>query len=130
MPERRLYDTRFFVEYFFSQDMELVKKLKQELRSVKERLVSALTIHEMYRINLKREGRDVALLRSEAIRSDFTVIDVNYETAVRSADLRGRHQIPMADSVIAATALCHECPLFSDDPHFTQIDEIKTVWIK
>jgi toxin FitB len=130
MPEKRLYDTRFFVEYFFSEDIELVKKLKQELRSVKERLVSALTIHEIYRINLKREGREVALLRSETIRSDFTVLDVNYETALKSADLRGLHQIPMADSVIAATALFHECPLFSDDPHFVQIDGLKTIWIK
>ena len=130
MPEKRLYDTRFFVEYFFSEDTELVKKLKQELRSVKERLISALTIHEIYRINLKREGRDVALLRSKAVHSDFTVVEVNYEMAIVSADLRGRHQIPMADSVIAATALSCECQLFSDDPHFTQIDAIRTIWIK
>ena len=39
MPDRRLYDTRFFVEYFYSNDQEFVRKLKEELRSVKERMV-------------------------------------------------------------------------------------------
>ena len=128
MPDRRLYDTRFFVEYFFSEDAELLKKLKQELRSVKERMVSVLTIHEIYRINMKREGRDVALLRSSAINSDFTVVDVNYETAVMSAELRMNHQMPMADSIIAASAQVCSCQLVSDDAHFKEIPGLITKW--
>jgi predicted nucleic acid-binding protein len=128
MPEICLYDTRFFVEYFYSDDTELLRKLKEELRSVTERMVSALTVHEIHRINLKREGKDVATLRSNTIRGDFKIVDVDYETAVKSAELRSRHQIPMADSVIAATAQIHECPLFSDDAHFKEIQNLKTKW--
>ncbi|MCW4018910.1 MAG: PIN domain-containing protein [Candidatus Bathyarchaeota archaeon] len=128
MPERRLYDTCFFVEYFFSEDKELLRKFKQELRSVKERMVSVLTVHEIHRINLKREGRDVADLRSSAIRSDFIVVDVNYETAVKSAELRSKHHMPMADSVIAATAQIYGCPLISDDAHFKEINGLKIKW--
>lgn len=128
MPKRCLYDTRFFVEYFYSEDKELLRKLKEELRSVKERMVSALTVHEMHRINLKREGKDVAALRSETIHRDFKVIDVDYETAVKSAELRSGHQIPMADSVIAATAQIYQCSIFSDDSHFKEIQNLKTKW--
>ncbi len=47
-------------------------------------MVSALTVHEMHRIILEREGRDVAAL-SKIIRGDFKVVDVDYEVAVRSA---------------------------------------------
>jgi hypothetical protein len=54
MPDRCLYDTRFFVEYFYSDDVEFVKKLKEDLRSVKDRVVSSLTVHEIHRINLQR----------------------------------------------------------------------------
>ena len=61
MPERRLYDTRFFVEYFYSENNELLRKLKEELRSVKERMVSSLTIHEIHGINLKREGKEQSM---------------------------------------------------------------------
>jgi predicted nucleic acid-binding protein len=95
MPERRLYDTRFFVEYFYSNDQDFIRKLKEELRSVKERMVSSLTVHEIHRIVLKREGKDVATLRSNIINGDFEVIDVDYKIAVKSAELRNKHQIPM-----------------------------------
>jgi toxin FitB len=128
MPEKRLYDTRFFVEYFYSGNPEVLRELKQELRSVKERMVSSLTVHEIHRINLKREGKDVADLRSNAIREDFRIIDVNYKLAVKSAELRNTHQIPMADSVIAVTAQVNQCPLFTDDAHFKKIENLKTVW--
>jgi toxin FitB len=128
MPERRLYDTRFFVEYFYSENNELLRKLKEELRSVKERMVSSLTIHEIHRINLKREGKDVAALKSNTIRRDFQIIDVDYKTAVKSAELRSIHSVPMADSVIAASAQINECILFSDDPHFKEIQNLKTKW--
>jgi predicted nucleic acid-binding protein len=128
MPERSVYDTRFFVEYFYSGDSEFLSRLKEDLRSVRDRKVSVVTIHEVYRIDLEREGREVARLRSETIRRDFDVVDMNYETAVRSAELRSRHRVPMADSVIAATAQIHRCPVVSDDPHFQKIEGIKTRW--
>jgi len=128
MPERSVYDTRFFVEYFYSVDSEFLSRLKEGLRSVRDRKVSVVTIHEVYRIDLEREGRKVAKLRSETIRRDFDVVDMEYETAVRSAELRSRHRIPMADSVIAATAQMHGCPVVSDDPHFQKIEGLKTRW--
>jgi predicted nucleic acid-binding protein len=128
MPEKSVYDTRFFVEYFYSGDADFLRRLKEDLRAVRERMVSTLTVHEIHRINLEREGREVAMLRSETIRRDFDVVDVDYETAVRSAELRSRHRIPMADSIIAATAQIHGCPLVSDDTHFHEIEDIKTRW--
>jgi len=128
MPEGRLYDTRFFVEYFYSEDAELLRKLKEELRLVKERMVSSLTVHEIHRINLLRQGKEVAVLRSDTIRRDFKVIGVDYKTAVKSAEIRTKHKIPMADSVIAATAQIYECTLFSDDNHFKEIENLKTKW--
>lgn len=128
MPERSVYDTRFFVEYFYSGDSEFLSRLKEDLRSVRDRKVSVVTIHEVYRIDLEREGREVARLRSETLHRDFDVVDMDYETAIRSAELRSRHKIPMADSVIAATAQIHGCPIVSDDPHFQKIKGIKTRW--
>jgi toxin FitB len=130
MPNRCLYDTRFFFEYFYSNDPERVAKLKEELRSVKQRMVSSLTVHELHRIVMKKEGKVVANLKSSTIQADFEVIDVDYNIAIKSAEIRNKHQIPMADSVIAATAQLEQCPLFSDDPHFTEIENLKTIWCK
>jgi len=126
--DKRLYDTRFFFDYFYSDDAELVKKLKQEAKSAKEKLVSVLSIHEFHHISMKRSGKEVAALRSHAIFAEFKVVDVNYVIAVQSAELRSVHKMPMADSVIAATAQVHECTLISDDTHFKGIPNLKTKW--
>jgi predicted nucleic acid-binding protein len=95
------------------------------LDSFKLWMVSALVVHEIHRINLEREGKGVAALRSMVIREDFKVVDVDYETAVRSAELRSKHRIPLADSVIAATAQIIGCPIVSDDPHFKKYRKLK-----
>jgi toxin FitB len=128
--DKRLYDTRFFSESFYTTDPKLAKKLKEQFCSVDERLVSSLTIHEIYRLIMKTDGKVVANLRSNTICRDFQVIDVNYEIAVKSAEIRSKHPMPMADSVIAATAQIEECPLFSDDAHFKNIENLKLVWCK
>jgi len=128
MHKRSIYDTRFFIEYFYSNNQTLLKKLKEDLKATKERLVSAVTIHEIHRINLEREGKEAATLRSEIIHRDFKIINVDYETAVESAELRSKHKIPMADSIIAATAQIHNSPVVSDDPHFKEIKNLKIRW--
>ena len=128
MPKRSIYDTRFFVEYFYSSDPKFLEKLKEDLRSVRERMVSVITIHEIYRIDLEKEGGEVAKLRSETIRRDFQVIEMDYETAIRSAELRAKYRVPMADSIIAAVAQINSCPIVSDDPHFQKIENLKTRW--
>jgi len=128
MPKRSIYDTRFFVEYFYSSNSKFLENLKEDLRSVRERMVSVMTIHEIYRIDLEKEGREVAKLRSETIRRDFQVIDIDYETAIISAELRAKYRMPMADSIIAAVAQINRCPIVSDDPHFQKIENLKTRW--
>jgi predicted nucleic acid-binding protein len=125
---RCLFDTRFFNDAFYTADKELARKLKEESRKINERMVSSLTVHEIHRIVLKKEGKTVATLRSSSIRRDFRVIDVDYAIAVKSAELRAKHPMPMADSIIAATAQTEKCPLYTDDTHFKNIENLKTVW--
>jgi len=127
MPPR-VYDTGFFVELFYSRDAKFLGKLKEDLRSVRERKVSAVTIHETYKIVLENEGRDLAELRCSTIERDFDVVDMSYDIAVQSAELRSKYRIPLADSVIAATAQRYGCPVITDDPHFEKIKEVETRW--
>jgi len=130
MPQKSIYDTRFFVGYFYSDDERVLSRLKEDLRATRERVVSAVTIHEIYKIVLEREGREVAKHRGETIRRDFEVVGMDYELAIESAEIRREYRIPLADSVIIATAQRWGCPVVSDDPHFQKVKEVKTRWIK
>src|SRR5208282_1557134 len=128
MPDKRLYDTSFFFDYFYSNNPEITNKLQQEAKSTKEKLVSVLTIHELHHISMRRSGKEVATLRSHTILTEFKVVDVNYAIAVQSAELRSTRKMPMADSVIVATAQVYGCTLISDDTHFQGIPNLKTKW--
>jgi predicted nucleic acid-binding protein len=124
-----LYDTRFFFEHYYSGDPTTLKKTKGEISGKGPNYVSVVTIHELYKLTLEKEGRDVAKLRIRLLKKDFKAIPFDEELAVLSAEIRSKQRIPMADSIIAATAKLHRLECVSDDPHFSQVREVKTRWI-
>jgi predicted nucleic acid-binding protein len=78
---------------------------------------------------LRKEGRETAQMRLQVILDLFRAIDVNPQISVAAAELRHKHKIPMADGVIAATCRSYGSLCVTDDPHFQELKEIKTVWI-
>lgn len=126
---KKVYDTRFFVEYYYSKDIGTLQKLKDEMRKSKGRYISAIVIHEVYRLTLKKEGRETAILRANLLEKDFKVMKVDSIIAKSSAELRHKYGIPMADSIIAATSLFIDATCITDDPHIRSIKEIHTKWI-
>ncbi len=127
---RAFFDTRFFVEHYYSGDERVLRRTKEEIRRNKERFVSAVVIHEVYKLTLEREGRETAVLRTSLLEKDFKVVEVDAEVAKSSAELRHKYKVSMADSIIAATAQMLKAVCFSDDPHFEKMKEVKASWIQ
>lgn len=126
---RAVFDTRFFMEGYYSPDEFQTKKLYEKAKSIKERFISSVVLHEIYQTTLQKDGREMAKLRTALAEQDFEVIDVTADIAKSSAELRSRYNMSMADSIIAATALSLKATCLSDDPHFKAVKEIKTDWI-
>ena len=57
------------------------------------------------------------------------MVDVDSKLAVAAAELRHVYRVPMADSMIAATARALGMDCVTDDTHLRSIKEIKTRWI-
>ena len=125
---RATYDSRFFVEFYYSKDQALRQKMAEKKR-FKDRYISTIVIHEVYNLSLSKEGRDVAKLRAMSMKEEFQIIPVDDQIAQVSAELRHEYQLSMGDSMIAATSLVLKAVCISDDPHFKQIKEIETTWI-
>ncbi len=123
------YDTRFFVEHYYSSDPEVTNSTTREIRREKDKAISSVVVHEVYRLTLQKDGRQTARLRTGLMSKDFRVIPVDEELAVTSAELRQEYHIPMADSIIAATASALRAVCVTDDPHISKIRELKTRWI-
>jgi len=129
MP-RTVFDTRFFIEHYYSGDKKVLQKTKEELRRrTRERYISAIVVHEVFWLTLQYEKLEDAVLRTDLLEKDFKVVKVDAPIAKSSAELRHKYGISMADSIIAATALSLKATCLSDDPHFRAIKEMKTQWI-
>lgn len=128
MP-RLLYDTRFFVECFFSNDTNLRVKAKNLVAENKDRAVSAVTMHELYLLELSKRGREIAALRVQGVQDMFRVVDVDSRIAIDAAEIRLKHKIPMGDSMIAATCRKLAAQCVTDDPHLAKMKEIKVRWV-
>ena len=126
---KAVFDTRFFMEGYYSQDELKRKELTEKIKATKERFISSIVLHEIYQLTLKKEGRETAKLRTTILQQDYRVMDVNASVAIMSAELRAKYNMSMADSIIAATALSLKATCISDDPHFKAVKEIRTDWI-
>jgi predicted nucleic acid-binding protein len=125
---RAVYDSRFFVELFYAKDEDSRRRIREE-KNCKEKYVSTVSIHEVYRLSLVREGRETAKLRVALMKKGFQVVPVDDQIAQSSAELRKKYNLSMGDSMIAATAASLKAICITDDPHFQQIKEIQTAWL-
>jgi len=126
---KTVYDTRFFIEHYYSRDKEMLRRTREEMRKTRDKYISAIVIHEVYQLTLRREGRETAILRTNLLEKDFKVVNVDSTIAKSSAELRHKYKTPMADSMIAATSLSLNAVCVTDDPHLKSIQKIKTKWI-
>ncbi|TMI06678.1 type II toxin-antitoxin system VapC family toxin [Candidatus Bathyarchaeota archaeon] len=123
------YDTRFFVEHYYSDSAEVTDSTTKEIRRGKDKAISSIVVHEVYQLTLLKDGRQTARLRVGLMSKDFKLIHVDEQLAVTSAEIRQEYRIPMADSIIAATASSLRAVCVTDDPHIQKIREVKTRWI-
>lgn len=128
MP-KTVFDTRFFLEHYYSRDAFRLKKTKEAIQKAKERFISSIVLHEIYWLTLEQEGQETATIRASLLEKDFRVIKVDAEIAKNSAQLRHKYRMSMAESIIAATAQVLKAACLSDDPNYKSVNEIKTIWI-
>ena len=130
MPTEACFDTRFFYELFLNEDTEIVGKLREINRNCAKRHVSVITIHELTKELIEQKGKTLANAILKQIRMEYIVHDVTEDIAVRSAELRVHHKIPLADAVIAATGILIDVPTCTDDPHFSEMPKSRPFWLK
>ncbi len=126
---RAVFDTRFFMAGYYSPNAEHSKRLSEKIKAAKQRFISSIVLHEVYRLTLRKDGRESAKLRTTLLEQEYEVVNVDADIAKLSAELRLKYNMSMADSIIAATALSLKATCLSDDPHFKAVKEIKTDWI-
>lgn len=89
-------------------------------------LVPSICLYEVYKKLHQQFGKREAL---EAIGRLYrgSIVELSDEIALSAAQLSIQHRLPMADSIILATAQSHIATLWTQDEHFKDMEGVKYI---
>jgi predicted nucleic acid-binding protein len=129
----RTVDSRFLLLQLVADTEELKSRVRAKMLELRQEtaIVPTIVLHEVYKIEFQRFGRDAADIQLKSIEtSGLKIEDLTVEIARIAAVLRCKYlDLPVANSVIAATAIVKGSKVvFSDDEQFAKVKEIRTDW--
>lgn len=89
-------------------------------------LVPSLSLYEVFKKVLQQRGEGDAL-QAVALMSQGTVVDLNMDLALLAAKISVELHLPMADSIILATARQYEANLWTQDADFADIQGVRYI---
>ena len=98
----------------------------EPLGNTEELVVPSISILEVYRYVLRERGREAALTAAASMRQG-KVIDLDAGLALEAAELGVANQLPMADSIIYATAQAHQATLWTQDADFEELAGVRFI---
>jgi len=96
------------------------------IENTKLLLVSAINCYEVYK-KLAEQRDENAAMRAVAAMQEGIVVGVSPDLAILAARLALEVKLPMADSVILATARTHRATLWTQDSDFAKLAGVKYV---
>jgi predicted nucleic acid-binding protein len=127
-------DSRFIIEYFFSDETETKQKATKKLKDLIQRnegILPTIVISETIQTVCEQLGKEESeICYANLTQSGLKIQSLNAPIAKQAGFLRSKYRnIPMGDCIIAATAMANQAAILSDDPHFDAIEETKRNWI-
>lgn len=94
------------------------------LRQLPTLIVPAIVITEVRKVVLKQRTAEQAETVTRSMLSGL-VIPLGPAIASHAADLFIKHRLPLADSLIYATALAHQATLWTQDEDFKELPNVR-----
>ncbi len=117
-------DSSGWLEYF--ADESNADFFASAIENKKNLIVPAISLYEVFKRVYQQRSEDAAL-KAVAQMLQGQVVDLNAPLAIRAAKTSLDMGLPMADSIILATAMAHEATLWTQDEHFKDIAGVQYV---
>lgn len=118
MTGRNVVDSSGWLEYF--ADSEEAGHFEAALLDTGNLVVPVISIYEVVKKVLRERGESEAIQVASQMQSG-TVVDLNLSLACDAA----RYQLPLADSIIYATAERYGATLWTQDVHFKDLPNVR-----
>lgn len=119
-----LVDSSGWLEYF--ADGANAKFFAPAIEDTKNLIVSVINLYEVFK-KVQMERDDTAATQATGVMQQARVIDVNDSIALSAAKLSTELKIPMADSIILATARAMNAIIWTQDVDFKGFPKVKYI---
>ena len=119
-----LVDSSGWLEYFADEDN--AGFFAAAIEDAEHLIVPTISLYEVFKRVLQQRGEGPAL-QAVAVMEQGQVIDLNASIALLGAKLSHELKLPMADSLILATARAHEATLWTQDEDFSAIGGVRYI---
>jgi predicted nucleic acid-binding protein len=123
-PPRHVVDTSGWLEYF--TDDQNADFFAEPIRETERLVVSAINVYEVFKHVFRERGEDEALQAIAYVRQGV-VVGLDSSLAMRAARISHERKIPMADSMILATARACDAELWTQDSDFEEIGGVRYI---
>jgi predicted nucleic acid-binding protein len=116
-----IIDTSLWIEYFAGTPLD--ESIVNALSNSDELYVPTICLYEV-RKKFLNDNDAVKAVTAIDIMEKGMVINIDSEIAILASDISKQHKLPMADSIIYATAVLWNAELYTQDKHFINLDHV------
>ena len=117
-----IVDSSGWLAYF--ADEPNAKHFITPLKDTASLVIQSVTIYEVFKVVLRETNENEALQATAAMQKGI-VVDLTAMLAIAASKLSLKHGIPMADSIILATAKAFDAVIWTQDSDFKNIAGVK-----
>ncbi len=117
-------DSSGWLEYFAAG--ENAEFFSSAIENLDELVVPTVSIYEVFKRILQQRGEGDAL-QAVALMAQGTVVELDMRIALEAARLSDKEKLPMADSIMLATARLRGATLWSQDSDFERFEDVQYV---
>ena len=115
-------DSSGWLEYF--ADGPNATEFAKPIQATSTLVVPSISLFEVFKRVMTQRGEDAAL-EAIALMRQGRVVPLDDVLALDGARLSVEHHLPMADSIILATALAHKATLWTQDADFEYVSGVR-----
>jgi toxin FitB len=117
-------DSSGWLEYFSGSDQ--ADFFAPAIEDAGHLIIPVICIYEIFKKIYQTQGQALAELRVADLMKG-RVVDLTASLALEAALLSAEHRLPMADSIILATAREHQATLWTQDEHFKNLEDVRYI---
>jgi len=119
-----LVDSSGWLEYL--GDDQNADYFASAIENIGSLVVSTINIYEVFK-RVNQQVNESFAIQAIALMHQGLVVDIDSEIAIMAGNISLKHKLPLADSMIYATAIMHDAILWTQDSDFKCLEHVRYI---